>query len=179
MYSDGTAVAQGNDNAVAAANSDLYCPSDFVRQMDVIAWADKLAKPYHLASQQHRKFDVLDLTHLRQDAAKITGFRTTKFANRYQHDFRVEWHPTIVPKANSYLLSNAMMHGRPIFEYSAGIKPCKDDPDYGDDADSILILWKDAWVPTDAISWDDEVPEFWDTLAADFRGHVTYVCPFA
>ena len=178
MYSNGTAVARANDNAVAAANSDLYCPSDSARHTDMIAWVHELSRQHSSAWQQPQRSDLLDLTHLRCDVAKITGCRTIKFANRYQHYFRVEWHPTIFQKANLSLFSKALVHGQPIIEYAAGIKPCEDDPDYGDDADSILILWKDSWVPADAMSWDEEVPAFWETSTDDFRRHVTCVCPF-
>ena len=171
MYSNGTAVARANDNAVAAANSDLYCPSDFARHMDMIAWVHELSKQHPSAGQQHKRSDLLEMTHLRCDVAKITGCS-------YQHYFRVEWHPTIFQKANLSSFSKAVVHGQPISEYAAGIKPCEDDPDYGDDADSILISWKDAWVPVDAMSWDERVPAFWETLAADFRRYVTSVCPF-
>ena len=170
MDSSGTCPFESNGSTVEARAKGLYCPATLAKRMDVITWAHDLSKRHPLAAQQYQKLDFVDLTHLRHDVAKITGRRTTRSVDHFQSAFRVEWHPTIFPKANLPLLSKAIVHGRSVFDYVAGIQPCEDNPDFGDDPDGILIQWMDEWVSADAMTLDDELPVFWKTFAADFYG---------
>ena len=96
MHLSGTTLAASGDNMAIVANSGPYSAFDLATEMDTVALVRDRSKPNLLAAMQYQKLELL------QDVAKITGCRTNKVAHHYQHELRLEWHPTIFPKADFY-----------------------------------------------------------------------------